>query len=174
MWGMSVPELIGQALGVVAVILGFINYQMKSQKGILVILFATAIVFCGHYLLLGLYPAFALNFVAIFRCIVYYNRDKKIFSGWYVPLVLAGIMAVMGAISWQGPMSLLVIFGIIINTIAISSPNAQLVRASILVSSPMVLIYNIWGHSVGGSIYESIVIISSIIGLIKYRNKNKQ
>jgi hypothetical protein len=38
----------------------------------------------------------------------------------------------------------------------------------------MVLIYNIWGHSVGGSIYESIVIISSIIGLIKYRNKNKQ
>ena len=169
MWGMSVPELIGQALGVVAVILGFINYQMKSQKGILVILFATAIVFCGHYLLLGLYPAFALNFVAIFRCIVYYNRDKKIFSGWYIPLILAGIMAVMGAISWQGPMSLLVIFGIIINTIAISSPNAQLVRASILISSPMVLIYNIWGHSVGGSIYESIVIISSIIGLIKYR-----
>ena len=169
---MSIPWIIGQALGIVAVILGFINYQMKSTKGILAILFVTAIVLCGHYLLLELYPAAALNFVAILRCVVYYNRDKKIFAGWYIPWILAVIMGVMGALSWQGPMSLFVIFGIIINTIAISSPNPQFVRASILVSSPMVLIYNIWGHSIGGSIYESIVIISSIIGLIKYRKMN--
>ena len=34
---LDLAMLIGQALGVVAVILGFITYQMRSQKALLVV-----------------------------------------------------------------------------------------------------------------------------------------
>ena len=40
--------LIGQGLGVVAVILGFITYQMKSPKVLLIINLITCGVFCLH------------------------------------------------------------------------------------------------------------------------------
>ena len=40
--------LIGQALGVVAVILGFVTYQMKSPKALLIVNLITCGVFCLH------------------------------------------------------------------------------------------------------------------------------
>ena len=96
--------------------------------------------------------------------------DKKGLATRIVCLILAGLMGIMGAISWQGPVSLLVISGIIINTVAIASPNPQFVRKSILISSPLVLLYNVFVFSLGGIVYESIVIISSVIGIIRYKN----
>ena len=170
----QIPWLIAQTLGVVAVILGLINYQMKSSRGILLVLMATAVVFSVHYLLLGQMTGFALNFVNCFRTIVYCNRDKKIFSGKYIPFVFAVILGIRGGISWTGPESLLVIGGIVINTLATSSCNAQLVRKSILVSSPMVLVYDIFAKSYGGIVYEAICVISSIIGIIRYRKNENQ
>ena len=63
----DVAMLLGQALGIVAVILGFITYQMKSTKALLVVNMITCGVFCAHYLLIGAISGFALNAVALVR-----------------------------------------------------------------------------------------------------------
>ena len=41
----NITYIIGQALGIVAVILGFISFQRKTQLGIIVTQCATALVF---------------------------------------------------------------------------------------------------------------------------------
>lgn len=166
---MDYAQIIGQGFGIVAIILGFLTYQMKSKKGLLIIQLLTCMVFVVHYFLIGAIPACALNFVATLRNFVYYHKDKKIFSSKYYPYIFALIMAFMGVLSWQNIYSLLVIAGLVINTICVSFKDPQFVRKSILVSSPLVLVYDVIAFSIGGIVYESVVIVSSIIGIIRYR-----
>ncbi|MBR0359892.1 MAG: YgjV family protein, partial [Clostridia bacterium] len=47
----------------------------------------------------------------------------------------------------------------------------QNVRKSVLLTCLMVLVYDVIEHSVGGVVYESVAIISAIIGLIRFRRK---
>ena len=54
-------EFIGQALGILAVILGFVSFQMKTPKGILIFQILASAVFAIHYLLIGAITAMALN-----------------------------------------------------------------------------------------------------------------
>lgn len=51
----------------------------------------------------------------------------------------------------------------------IAGSNPQLLRKSVLATSTMVTIYNIFVFSIGGIANEVISIISSIIGIIRYR-----
>jgi len=170
----EIIKLIAQILGIIAVLLGFLSYQVKTAKKLLVINGATCLVFCIHYLLLGAYPAFALNTVGIFRNLAYNNKDKKIFSSKIIPYLFAAIMLVLGLLSWTGWYSIFVVLGLVINTLCLSFTNPQNIRKSILVSSPLVLVYNAFVHSVGGFIYEAVVIVSSIIGIIRFRKGKKQ
>lgn len=166
--------LLGQLLGVVAVILGFITYQMKSPKALLIVNMITCGVFCAHYLLIGAISGFALNAVGLFRNLVYTNRDKKIFASPLWPFVFAAIMLVAGIISWQDWRSVLMILGLVINTLALSMKNAQHIRWSLLVSCPLVLVYNALLHSYGGTVFEAMSIASAIIGIIRFRKAGKE
>ena len=67
---MDLAMLIGQALGVVAVILGFITYQMKSPKRLLIVNLITCGVFCLHYLLIGAISGCVMNLIGSFRNVV--------------------------------------------------------------------------------------------------------
>lgn len=170
---MDYLNIIGQALGIVAVVLGFLNYQVKEAKSILIIQLITCAVFCAHYLLIGAISAFALNAVGVVRNIVYYKRNSETVWGKVCPVVFAVIMGAMGILSWQNIFSGFVVAGLVINTVCLCLRSADGIRKSILVSSPMVLIYNITELSIGGIIYESVAIISAIIGIVKYRKNCK-
>ena len=167
-------ELIGQILGGIAVILGFLSYQVKTSRKLLIMQTAVCVTFSLHYLLIGAISGFALNSVGIIRNLVYANRDKKVFKGNAVPVIFAIIMGTIGVLTWQNIASLLIVLGLVINTACLSFKNPQNIRKSILVSSPLVLIYDIIEKSMGGTIYESTVIISSIIGILHYRKKDKK
>ena len=165
---MNVMFLIGQALGIIAVLIGFVSYQMKTARMILIIQIIMSVVFCFHYLLIGATSALALNIFGIICKFIYCYRDKMGFSGKICPVVLAFVMGIAGALSWQGYYSLFIIVGLLVNTLFLSSKNAQTIRKSILFTSPLVIIYNIFVLSIGGIVYESIAIISALIGIIRY------
>ena len=77
-------------------------------------------------------------------------------------------------ITWDNIYSLLVITGLVINSLCMSFKNPHNIRKSILVTSPLVLIYDIIVSSVGGAVYESIAIISAVIGIIRYSKADAQ
>ena len=160
--------MIGQLFGVAAIVLGFLSYQTKTSKKLLIVQMVTCAVFCVHYLLIGAISAFVLNGIGLVRNIVYANRDKKIFSYKFYPVLFAVIMGIMGALSWQNIFSVFIILGLVINTLCLCLEHPQNIRKSILVTSPLVIIYNISVLSIGGIIYESVSIISSIIGIFRY------
>ena len=162
---------VGQGLGVVAVILGFINYQVKTREQVLYVHIATTLCFGFHYMLIGAYAGMAMNFVGTVRNVVYYFacRDGKNGRPWAI--LFSVLIGGIGIISWEAWYSVFVVLGLVINSYAMSFKNPNNVRKSILVSSPLVLTYDAFALSYGGMVYETVVIVSSIIGLIRFNKK---
>ena len=168
---------IGQALGVIAVILGFINYQVKTREQVLIVHIATTLCFAVHYLCLGAWAGMAMNCVGFIRNIVFYftGKNGKLSRIWAVSFaVVMGAMGITASLiakeSWYFVLS---VTGLVINSYAMSFSNPNNIRKSILVTSPMVLIYDGFVLSIGGMVYESVVIISSIIGITRFRKKGE-
>ena len=82
-------------------------------------------------------------------------------------------MIVLSAFSWEGPVTLLIMIALSVNTVVLSLDNNQLLRASILFTSSLVLIYNVAFQAYPAVINEGIAIVSSIIGLIRYSGKKE-
>ena len=165
-------KLIGQILALGGVLFTVLTYQMRTNRRILIAQSISSLCFCISYFLLGAYPAAVLNIIAIARNLIFsYTERRSHTLRRIAPLLFAVMMALGGMMSWQGPASLLVIVALILNTLALGMHNPRLLRGSILITSPMVLIYNCIVTSYGGIINESLAVVSAIVGLIRYRNK---
>ena len=194
---MELTFWIGQAFSILAVIISFISYQMKTSRGILVALSLATLMSCIAYAILGRAGGLWLNVICIVRNVCYYFKDKPVLSSKWVPVVLAVIMGVAGAWSWEEYYSIFFVVGLMLNTLAMGYFGPQNLRKSILVTSTMILIYNIGPIlipiftgtifsgsaevtaqigkiSVGGVINESVSIASAVIGLIRYRQSKSE
>ena len=159
--------LVGQIFGLVAVVLGFISFQMKDAKKLLFIQCGVSTAFCVHFFLIGANTGFILNLACILRNVAYYNKDKKFLSSIAVPIAFSALMGVLGAFSWDGWYSVFFIVSLVVNTFCMSFRDPDHIRLSILFTSPLALTYDAFASSYGGMIYESFVIVSSAIGLIR-------
>ncbi len=162
-------ELVGQILSIVSFIVTFILYQMKERRTLLIMQTAQVVVVAAAYFCLGAYAGMALNLLAIVRNLIYYRKD--IFKGRAWPIILSALMLIVGVLTATSPWSAMVIVGMVINTYCLSFENPQHFRISIFVTSPMVLVYNIFVFSIGGILMESISVISAVIGFLRFRRK---
>ena len=114
-----------------------------------------------------------MNAVGIIRNFFYYNSQKKFFSwrGW--PIVFALASGTLGVMAWEAWYSIFVVAGLVINTVCMSFKSAQNIRKSILVTSPMVLTYDIFVMSWSGAVYETVAIVSSVIGIYRFQKTQK-
>ena len=102
-------QIVGQILGILATVITGISYQMNTKRSLLLVQTAATACTCLAYLFLGAASGFALNIVCILRNVVFYFQ-KGSGKGHMIPaLLLATAMVVLGALSWQGPVSLLII-----------------------------------------------------------------
>ncbi len=168
---MSPTFVIGQIISVVAVIITFITYQMKSSTQIFVTNAIATAVSCVAYAMLGGTTALGLNIMCVVRNICYMYKDKNRYVARILPIVLTLIMAVMSAFLWEGYHSIFFVIGITVNTLAMGYLNAQNLRKSILLTSSLILVYNLFIPSIGGSINEVVAISSSAIGIYRHRAK---
>ena len=163
--------IIGQGFGIIAIILGFISYQVRTQRQVLFMQTMVASVFCIHYGMIGAYTALAMNGVCIVRNIVYDYRARKNIRSKLIPIAFVAIQVFIAMLTWEAWYSVFVLLGIGINTYCMSFYDPQSVRKSILITCPLVLTYDVFARSVGGVIYEAIAWTSAGIGIIRYRKK---
>lgn len=162
-------EFIGQALGILAVILGFVSFQMKTPKGILIFQILASAVFAIHYLLIGAITAMALNLLGCIKCGVYYIRNKRGLNGFVAPAIFTTLTIITSIMTWGGWVSALIMVGLVVNTISLALPDANKTRMFMFIKSPLCLAYNLLVKSGGGVIYECAVLTSSLIGIITNR-----
>lgn len=163
--------VIGQLLGIVAVVLGFISFQRQSPGEILIFQVITALVFSVHYFLIEAFTAMALNLVAAIQCVFYYFRDKHGSKGILEPVFFTVLVSIISVLTWEGWYSVFIMLGLVINSISLAFSDAQKIRISMFLKSPLCLLYNIFVLSGGGIIYECAVLVSSVIGTLRNRSK---
>ena len=166
-------QIIGQALGILATVITVISYQMNTKKSLLLVQTAATTCTCLAYLFLGAASGFALNVVCIIRNVAFYFQKDSSKAHTVTALMLALAMVVLGILSWQGPVSLLIIAALAANTVFLSFGNPQLLRKSILGTSTLVLLYNIFVFSLGGIANEALSIVSSLVGILRFRQEKK-
>ena len=167
-------ETWGHIVGGIAIVFYFLSYQIFDKKKLLLMQTLATATNCLQYVLLGAYSGFALNIVCILRNLLFYHRDKKYLSGRWLPFALAAVMAGISAFSWDGYHSLFIIVGLMVNTVSLGLFESQNLRKSILVSCPLVLIYNVFEFAIGGIVIESVSILSAIIGILRYRRNHSK
>lgn len=164
-------ELVGQIIGIVAVVISFLTYQMKSKRGILAMLSGATLLFCLHYACLGAPVGVVLNIVGIIRNLCYYHNDKRFLSSKAVPIILAAIMGVLGIVTWEGYYSAFFVVGLMLNTLAMGYFGPRNLRKSLLLTCTLIFIYNAFTFSIGGMINETVAVTSAVVGLIRYRKE---
>ena len=163
-------EITGQILGWVAALLTFLSYQCKEHKKLIIVQTLSSLSICISYLFLDARSGMLLNVVCIVRNFIIYKKKVKFFSYSFWPYLLTLMMGLIGVLSWQGYMSLLIVVALMVNTMFLYFPNVQNLRKSIVITSTMVLIYNAYYSVWGGVVNELIAISSAIIGIYRYRN----
>ena len=171
---MDVWYYVGQALGVVAIALGFLTYQARTQRGVILAQIAVTGCFVLHFLLIGATTGMALNMVALARNGAYYFREKQQKRGQILPVFFTVLMAVVGLLTWEAWYSVFMLLGLVINSYCMSFYDPQKVRISILVSCPLALTYDVFVWSVGGATYEAVAIVSAAIGLWRFYRKKEE
>lgn len=166
----NILTLIGHSLGFISVALFFYSYQRTQKRKIMIIQTVATALSCVQYLLIGAFSGFALNIVCIIRNFAFYYRDKKQATDLASPIFFAVLMAVVSVFSWEGIHSLLITSGLVVNTVCMGIFDAKTFRKTILISSSLILIYNVFASSYSGILSESISLISVIIGIIRYRS----
>lgn len=173
-------EIIGQAVGIVAMAFNVLSFQAKNSKGIILFQFFGGMFFSINFLLIGSYIGAMLNFLGMLRALFFAFRDK-----WHISKTLLTVVFCVLFVStypilftvFSKPFS---VFNAIIEIIPVCSMilstfaygvEAKKFRILALIYSPMWLAYNIVVFSIGAIISETLCIISAIVALIRYKRK---
>ena len=168
--------IMGQVLGVLATLLFFISYQIFDKKKLLIVQTFAAVSICVSFAFLGAISGFLLNIVCILRNIAYYFQKSGTKINYITTALVLLAMAVSCVFSWrvQGPVSVLMTVSLMINSVFLSFGKPQLLRKSVLVSSPLAIVYNILFWSFGGVMTESLIMSAAVIGIVRYNRAKKK
>lgn len=162
--------IIGQLLGLIAVVMGFLSFQCKKPAGIIGFQLAAALIFAVHYTMIAAPTAIALNLLAAANCIFCYFRDKRGSKSLIGSYVLMALVVVISLLTWEGWYSITIMVGLVFNTMSLALDHPQKIRRMMLVKAPLCFIYNLMVGSLGGMLYESAILSSAVLGLIRYRH----
>lgn len=162
---------IGQGLGIVGIVVGFLSMQMKTRDKLLLMHLGLTVCFVLHYGLIGAWSGMALNIISSIRNITYYflGRKAPVKPGWGV--LFAVVMGAVGILSWQNWYSAFVVVALTLNSYAMSFTDPQSIRKSMLVTCPLALVYNVLVLSAGGIVLESVNTFSAALGIYRYRKQ---
>ncbi len=171
-------ELIAQIIGIAGMTMNILSFMQKSQKRIIVMQLFGGALFAINYLLLGSFTGCLLNVAAVFRAMVYSDKEKfhAEHKGWLLGFSAAFLLTYILTFSLFGKaptpanfaIEVLPVVSMVIATYAFSLKNAAQVRKLGLVYCPMWLVYNCFVFSIGGILCEAFSICSILIGIWRH------
>lgn len=180
---MNFYNATAQAIGIVAMFFNIISYQQRTQKGAITCQLFGGALFAINFFMLGAIIGAIMNFIAIFRAIIFLNKkklgaDKPI---WIIGFIIIYILVYIITFTYFNKevtfvnivLELLPIIGMTATTISFRLKDAGSVRKYGLISSPSWLIYNIANFAIGAIICEVLSLGSILIGMFRLDRAKK-
>ena len=163
-------EVMVQLIGVIGIIAGLSALQCNKHSHALLLKMTEEASFGIQYVLLGGYTGAVLNGVGIFRNLIFTylgkKDDQKALK--YARIILGILFAVLGFLSWEGAISILIIFAKVLSTCAYGTTNMKKMRIMLSVTSLCWICYNAYVGSLAGVFSDSCNLVSCVIGMIRY------
>lgn len=166
-------NILGQTFGVIATIITFVMYQLKTKKAMFLLQIFSIISMCLSFFFLDAATGLILNIVCLIRNVCFYFQQSRSKMHIATSTILTIAIVALGFWSWQGWFSLFMILALAINTLFMTYGSPQGLRASVLLTSSMIIVYNIFATSYGGITNEAVSIVSSVIGICRYKKTPK-
>lgn len=165
-----IAQLIG-FLGTIAVVVGM---QQKKYNGIVFCKILNEFLASIHYFLIGGYTGMVINFASCMTNGVYWYRITKGKSTLIFQILFGAMFVTLGALSWQGSISIFVILAKLISSVSLGIKNPRAIRILNLISNPCWLVYNLYLGTVAGIVTDTLVLTSVIIAVVRLDILKKQ
>ncbi len=170
------PELIGQILGIVGLIVTVLSYQFKKMNTVMMLQIFSCLCFTISFILIGSIASAIMNGISILRSIIFSIDKIKTKLLTFISMQLMYAMGGVIAYFYASPkwMIIFVILASFISTYAIWTNNPTKFRViQVLAVSPLWITNNILVFSIGGILTESFNIISIIVYFIREKFQKK-
>lgn len=166
--------IVSQVVGIVAVALYLLSYQLKKRKQIVWITCISNALYVLQYILLGAFSGAVLDFLS--TVCSFFAAKKNV--PWFRPysrliavisftlLTAAGL--ILAAVQ-RDPVELIPIAGALLQTGGLWFEDEQTIRKFGLCSAPFWLVYNFISQAYGAALGSVLAICSSIIALVRYK-----
>lgn len=162
--------LAGNIVGITAVVLYVLSYQMKNRQGIILCNAASRVLYVVQYMLLGAFEGALLDVVAFFVSLLCCLRYSKFIKRHIVLTVIftnIGIIGI-GMLTYKNIFSLLPIFGVLFETLAFWLKKERNIRFVSLIGAPLWLAYNLMNMAYGSAVGNLIAMVSITVAIVRY------
>lgn len=162
--------IIGNIIGLAAVAMFVLSYQLKTRKGIILFNAGSRVLYVLQYILLGAFEGAVLDIVALLVSVLAQNKGKGWFSR-HPKLTVVGanlFVAGIGLLFYQNLFSLLPIFGVLFETGALWLTKEKQIRLVSFFGAPFWLAYNLIYIAYGSAIGNVMTMVSIGVAIYRY------
>ena len=170
--------IISQVIGLMAVGLYLLSYQLKNRKQIVWTTFFSNALYVLQYILLRAFSGAAMDAlcaVGSFFAGKKHSPKLRPYIKWIatVNLIIIAVVGVSIAIAQRDPIELLPVVGAIFQTGGLWCENEQTIRKFGLIGTPFWFVYNYITQAYGAAVGSVFIIVSAVTAMIRYREKEK-
>ena len=160
-------ELAGKIIGYCAIVVSLLIYQQKSKKGLLFWKVGSDVLWISHYLIIGGYTGAAVSAVALIRSLLFFKRDSSDPKGKVVLLCFLGAAVICTILTWANAFSLLAMAGSMMSVFSFWLGKPKVTRILAFPIALCMLTYGFINGSTAVVVNETLIILSSILGIIR-------
>ena len=171
--------IISQIIGLGAVALFLLSYQLKKRKQIVWVVCASNALYVLQYVLLGAFTGAIMDALSTVGSFLagkkhtqpYVKYTKLIAAANLIVIAAAGLII---AIMQRDPIELLPIAGALLQTGGLWCEDEQAIRKFALCGAPFWLVYNYISQAYGAALGSVLAIVSLITAMMRYRKKKDE
>ena len=166
--------IISQIIGVLAVALYLLSFQLKKRRQIVWATCLSNAFYVTQYILLGAFSGAVMDFLSTVCSFFAGKKNSPFFNRYskWIAVLNLGLISVVGliiAVTQRDPVELIPIAGALFQAGGLWFEDEQTIRKFGLASAPFWLIYNYISQAYGAALGSVLAICSSIIAMVRYR-----
>ena len=169
-------KIVATMIGLTAVVLYILSYQMKHRKGIIFCNGAAAILYITQYILLSAFEGAAMDLLGLLPNLLAAKKEHPFIRKRLKLLVVLSDLLIIGAgaFLYKNIFSLLAIAGVLLEKGALWLTKEKSIRMVSLLATPCWLIYNLSAGAFGSALGNILAASSFVLAFYRYDWKGKK
>ena len=163
-------DILATVFGVCAVVMFVLSYQIKNRRGLILCNAGSRVLYVLQYIALGAFEGALLDAVAFFVSLLCSKSNNGFIKKHFTVTVILANTAIIaaGLTVYQNLFSLLPIFGVLFETLALWLKKERNIRIVSWFGAPFWLAYNLLSGAYASAAGNIFTLISITIAMLRY------